>query len=241
MQVARHRWPSYPSVFIGVNTRSGPRVHPFVSFLRICMQVVLLLLLLTALLGMATYSRAQEVEWMRRIQEGDEEALRQLYRTYKDLVFGLILSILNNRQEAEDCLQEVFTQIWEKAEKFNSDRGKPYSFIVTLARNKAIDRTRSKVYKNQERQDYVIDDFTMVPVNADDSPLKHTELTDRANRLRNALKQLPEKERKVLYIAYFEGLSQSEIAERTQTPLGTVKYRTRQGMIKLREILTLED
>lgn len=205
------------------------------------MQVVLLLLLLTALLGMATYSRAQEAKWMRRIQEGDEEALRRLYRTYKDLVFGLILSILNNREEAEDCLQEVFTQVWEKADQFNPDRGKPYSFIVTLARNKAIDRTRSKVYKNQERQDYVIDDFTMVPVNAEDSPLEHTELTDRANRLRNALKQLPEKERKVLYIAYFEGLSQSEIAERTQTPLGTVKYRTRQGMIKLREILTLED
>ena len=135
----------------------------------------------------------------------------------------------------------MFTQVWEKADQFNPDRGKPYSFIVTLARNKAIDRTRSKVYKNQERQDYVIDDFTMVPVNAEDSPLQHTELTDRANRLRNALKQLPEKERKVLYIAYFEGLSQSEIAERTQTPLGTVKYRTRQGMIKLREILTLED
>lgn len=205
------------------------------------MQVVLLLLLLTALLGMATYSRAQEAKWMRRIQEGDEEALRRLYRTYKDLVFGLILSILNNREEAEDCLQEVFTQVWEKADQFNPDRGKPYSFIVTLARNKAIDRTRSKVYKNQERQDYVIDDFTMVPVNAEDSPLQHTELTDRANRLRNALKQLPEKERKVLYIAYFEGLSQSEIAERTQTPLGTVKYRTRQGMIKLREILTLEN
>ncbi len=228
-------------MLIGINTRFGPGAHPFVSFLRIRMQVVLLLLLLTALLGMATYSRAQEAKWMRRIQEGDEEALRRLYRTYKDLVFGLILSILNNREEAEDCLQEVFTQVWERADQFNPDRGKPYSFIVTLARNKAIDRTRSKVYKNQERQDYVIDDFTMVPVNAEDSPLEHTELTDRANRLRNALKQLPEKERKVLYIAYFEGLSQSEIAERTQTPLGTVKYRTRQGMIKLREILTLED
>jgi len=201
----------------------------------------LILVLTVFLLGLAAYSKAQEVEWMRRIQDGDERALRDLYRTYKDLIFGLLLSILNNRQEAEDCLQEVFTQVWEKADRFNPERGKPYSFIVTLARNKAIDRTRSSGYKNQERQDNVINDFTMVPVDADNSPLEETERSDRANRVRSALQQLPEKERRVLRIAYFEGLSQSEIAERTGIPLGTVKYRTRQGMIKLRDMLTVEN
>lgn len=178
---------------------------------------------------------------MRRIQDGDEEALRALYNTYKSLIFGLLLSILGDRQEAEDCLQDVFTQVWKKADRFNPERGRPYSFIVTMARNKAIDRTRSSGYKNQQRQDYVIDDFTMTPVDAENSPFEAATRTDRANRLRRALAELPEKERRVIRIAYFEGLTQKEIAERTGIPLGTVKYRTRQGMMKLRDMLTVED
>lgn len=202
------------------------------------MYTLLLLIFLAAFAMGMSYSRSQEVEWMRRIQEGDEEALGNLYRTYKSLIFGLLLSILNDRQEAEDCLQEVFTQVWENADRFNPERGKPYSFIVTMARNKAIDRTRSKVYKNQQRQDYTINDFTMVPVSAKNSPFEDTTRTDRANRLRRALKGLSDKERRVIRMAYFGGLTQSEIAERTGIPLGTVKYRTRQGMIKLREMLT---
>ncbi|MES3628764.1 MAG: sigma-70 family RNA polymerase sigma factor [Longimonas sp.] len=201
----------------------------------------LFLLLVGFLIGLAAYSRVQEAEWMRRIQDGDEEALRKLYRTYKNIIFGLLLSILNDREEAEDCLQEVFTQVWEKADRFNPDRGKPYSFIVTIARNKAIDRTRSKVYKNIQRQEHTVGDFTMVPSARGNSPYKDTVLGNRAERLREALQQLSEKERTVIQIAYFEGLSQSEIAERTGIPLGTVKYRTRQGMIKLREMLTEED
>lgn len=205
------------------------------------MQPLLLLLLTVLLLGLAAYSRAQEVEWMRRIQDGDGEALRTLYRTYKDMIFGLLLSILGDRQEAEDCLQEVFTQVWERADRFTPDRGTPYSFIVTMARNKAIDRTRSKGYKNLQRQDYTINDFTVVPVDAENSPFEDATRTDRANRLREALRELSEKERHVLKMAYFEGLSQSEIAERTGIPLGTVKYRTRQGMIKLRDMLTVEN
>ncbi len=202
------------------------------------MYTLLLLVFLAAFAIGMSYSRAQEVEWMRRIQEGDEEALRNLYRTYKSLIFGLLLSILNNRQEAEDCLQEVFTQVWENADRFNPERGKPYSFIVTMARNKAIDRTRSKGYKNQQRQNYTINDFTMVPVGAENSPFEDATRTDRANRLRRALTELSDKERRVIRMAYFGGLTQSEIAERTGIPLGTVKYRTRQGMIKLREMLT---
>ncbi|PEN08885.1 hypothetical protein CRI93_03825 [Longimonas halophila] len=204
------------------------------------MYTLLLVFLIAFAIGLA-YSRAQEVEWMRRIQEGDEEALRNLYRTYKSLIFGLLLSILNDRQEAEDCLQEVFTQVWENADRFNPERGKPYSFIVTIARNKAIDRTRSKVYKNLQRQDYTINDFAMVPIDTENSPFEEATRTDRANRLRRALSEIPEKERRVIRIAYFEGLSQSEIAERTGIPLGTVKYRTRQGMMKLRALLTMDN
>jgi len=197
-----------------------------------------LVLLLLCLLAFASYDRAKEVQWMHRIQQGDSEALRKLYRTYKDLLFGLILKILKDRQEAEDCLQEVFTQAWERVDQFDAERGTPYGFLVTMARNKAIDRTRSKVYKNQQRSDHVIDDFTMVPLSEGNSPLQHTALEDRAEQLRAALRELPDNQRYVLRLAYFGGKTQSEIANETGIPLGTVKYRTRQGLIKLRELLS---
>lgn len=175
---------------------------------------------------------------MHRIQQGDTEALRKLYRTYKDLLFGLILKILKDREEAEDCLQEVFTQAWERAKQFDAERGTPYGFLVTMARNKAIDRTRSKVYKNKQRQDQVIDDFTLVPTSKGHDPAEHAERSDRADQLRAALQEIPENQRYVLRLAYFSGMTQSEIAKETGIPLGTVKYRTRQGMLKLRALLS---
>ncbi|NBB87481.1 MAG: sigma-70 family RNA polymerase sigma factor [Bacteroidetes bacterium] len=197
-----------------------------------------LLLFLLCVLAFASYDRATEVQWMRRIQEGDTEALRNLYRTYKDLLFGLILKILKDREEAEDCLQEVFTQAWERADRFDAERGTPYGFLVTMARNKAIDRTRSKVFKNKQRQDQVIDDFTLVPTSKGHNPAEHAEQSDRADQLRAALQEIPENQRYVLRLAYFGGMTQSEIAKETGIPLGTVKYRTRQGMMKLRELLS---
>lgn len=176
---------------------------------------------------------------MYRIQNGDKTAMKLLYNKYKNLLFGLIVSILKSREEAEDCLQEVFTQAWEKADQFDADRGKVYTFLVTMARNKAIDRTRSRAFKNAKKEDHVIndDEFALTLEGEFNNPHEDMELAERAKMIRNALNQLSKKERKVLYVAYFNGMSQSEISEKLDIPLGTVKYRMRQGMIKLREML----
>ena len=178
---------------------------------------------------------------MYRIQNGDTAAMKLLYNKYKNLLFGLIVSILKNRQEAEDCLQEVFTQAWQKANKFDSSRGKVYTFLVTMARNKAIDRTRSRAFKDAGKEDHIINDFTLTLEGEFNNPHEDLELVERAKMVRNALNELNKKERNVLYIAYFNGMSQSEISEKLDIPLGTVKYRMRQGMIKLRDILVSEE
>ena len=180
---------------------------------------------------------------MYRIQNGDTAAMKLLYNKYKNLLFGLIVSILKNREEAEDCLQEVFTQAWEKASQFDESRGKVYTFLVTMARNKAIDRTRSRAYKDSKKEEHVIDDneFSLNLEGEFNNPHENLELTERAKMVRKALNELSDKERKVLYVAYFNGMSQSEISEKLEIPLGTVKYRMRQGMIKLRDMLVPDD
>lgn len=166
--------------------------------------------------------------------------MRLLYRKYKNLLFGLIVSILNDREEAEDCLQEVFTRLWEKADYFDSEKGRAYTFIVTMARNKAIDRTRSKQFKHADLADNTINDFTFIPESDEKNPHENMEFRERAVIVRNALQNLPEKEREVLVVSYYKGLSQSQIAEKLDIPLGTVKYRMRQGMLKLRETITFD-
>jgi len=190
--------------------------------------------------GFAFQSKDEERTWMNRIQNGDEKALRLLYNRYKGLLYGLILSILKNREEAEDCLQEVFTQAWEKADQFDSSRGNAYSFLVTMTRNKAIDRTRSRAFKDSEKEDHIINDFTLNPESKGNNPHENLELSERASIVRKALKKLTDKQRKVLYVAYFNGMSQSEISDKLDIPLGTVKYRMRQGMIKMKELLVSE-
>lgn len=191
--------------------------------------------------GFAFQSKDEEREWMLRIQDGDKKALRMLYKRYKNLLFGLIIRILKNREEAEDCLQEVFTQLWEKSDRFDQAKGTAYSFIVTIARNKAIDKTRSRTYKDARREEKIIDDFTLTPISIENNPHENLELKERINRLRNAMTHLNENERQVLSVAYYNGLSQSEISEKMDIPLGTVKYRMRQGMIKLKERLLSMD
>jgi RNA polymerase sigma-70 factor (ECF subfamily) len=136
-------------------------------------------------------------------------------------------------------LQEVFTKIWENAEKFDLEKGTVYTWIVTLARNKSIDRLRSKVYKEQKKQSTSLnDDDVFHPLYSNESdPLENTILSDRAKRVHEALNEISEKQRKVLQVAYFSGMSQSEISEEFDIPLGTVKTRMRDGMLKLRELL----
>lgn len=187
--------------------------------------------------GFAVQSKEKGQELMNLVQNGDAKALRRIYGSYKNILFGLIVSMLKDREEAEDCLQEVFTQLWEKADQFDATKGNLYSFVVTMARNKAIDRIRSKAYKDSKQEDHTISDFSLTPESDFNNPEEDLELTERANLVRSALQKLSSKEREVLKVAYFGGMSQTEISEKMDIPLGTVKYRMRQGMIKLKDFL----
>lgn len=199
----------------------------------------MLFFILTTIGKFLTKDEERDRELMARIKARDSSALSELYDNYNRLLFGLILSVLKKREEAEDILQEVFTKIWENAEKFDLEKGTVYTWIVTLARNKSIDRLRSKVYKEQKKQSTSLnDDDVFHPLYSDESdPLENTILSDRAKRVHEALNEISEKQRKVLQVAYFSGMSQSEISEEFDIPLGTVKTRMRDGMLKLRELL----
>lgn len=178
-----------------------------------------------------------EIKLMRRIKQRDADALEELYDLYKRLLFGMVISIVKKREEAEDVLQEIFVKIWNKADSFNEERGNVYSWIVTLARNKAIDRIRSKGYKTQQKQSVSIHQplFSLETDKYD--PMETTIFSDRAELVKRALSEIPEEQSEVIKIAYYRGMTQSEIADYLDIPLGTVKTRTRQGMIKLKRIL----
>lgn len=191
-----------------------------------------------AAIGNVTHSGSEkEIELMKKIKAKDADALKQLYSLYNRLLFGMIISIVKKREEAEDVLQEVFVNIWEKAHTFKEGRGNVYSWLVTLTRNKAIDRIRSKGYKTQQKASVSVHEpaFTLEGDMFD--PLETTIHSDRAQLVKRALGEIPESQSEVLKIAYYRGMTQSEISDHLEIPLGTVKTRTRQGMINLKDIL----
>jgi len=199
---------------------------------------VIILLILSLLNHIKNSDSDDGNELMKKIKAKDQKALAELYDLYGHLLYGLIFSILKKRTEAEDLLQEVFVNVWEKATSFDPERGNAYQWLVTLTRNKAIDRIRSKNYKSQKKEETDIE-LPDIPLTGDQrSPLESTILKERAEKVKKALLEIPEKQRQVIQIAYFRGLSQSEIAKHLDIPLGTVKTRTRQGMLKLKELLS---
>lgn len=200
----------------------------------------MLFFLISAIGKFLNQDNARDKDLLKRIANKDPVALSLLYDQYNRLLFGLLLSILKKRTEAEDLLQEVFSNIWEKADLYEPNKGTAYTWIVSLTRNKGIDRLRSKVYKEQKKQSTSLDDENVYhPLYSEENnPLQDTILKDRAEMIRRALQKISEKQRKVIQISYFDGLSQAEISEEYDIPLGTVKTRMRDGMIKLRDILS---
>jgi len=173
-----------------------------------------------------------DVALLKAIARRDEPALGLLYDRYRAILFGLLLRILNNREEAEDVLQEVFWQVWRRAGDFDEERGRPFTWLVTLARSRAIDRIRSLASRERVAVASVLETVDEVSDAATDA-FK----SEQRGLVASALDQLPEEQKRPLMLAYFDGLTQSEIAASLGAPLGTVKTRMRTGMIKLRELL----
>ncbi len=168
-----------------------------------------------------------------RVIGGDTEALRSIYDRCSARAFGVAQQILRARPDAEEILQETFFEVWKRAREFDPARGSVEGWVVTIARSRAIDRLRARGSAARARES----DPSSSMSQAAPPPLEAAERREDRERVAAALKALPVEQRQVLELAYFEGLSQSEIAARLAEPLGTVKTRVRLGMEKLAGLL----
>jgi RNA polymerase sigma-70 factor, ECF subfamily len=175
-------------------------------------------------------SNENDVELLKAIAAKDDDALGQLYDLYRLILFGVLMRILNNREEAEDVLQEVFLQVWRRAADYDENRGRPFTWLVTLARSRGIDRLRSLA----SRERVALAGANEAPEEVSDAATDAIR-SERVGVVNSALADLPEDQRRPLMLAYFDGLTQSEIATKLGVPLGTVKTRMRTAMLKLRE------
>jgi RNA polymerase sigma-70 factor (ECF subfamily) len=165
-----------------------------------------------------------------RIADGDRQAFAELYDTMAARVLGLVVRVLVDRAQSEEVLQDVFLEVWQTASRFAPDKGRGRTWVLTIAHRRSVDRVRSA----QSASDR---DLRIGRANQDvafDPVAENVELAIEAERLVDALGQLPEAQRESLLLAYYGGYSQTEIATMTGTPLGTVKTRMRDGLTRLR-------
>ncbi|MGB0082566.1 MAG: sigma-70 family RNA polymerase sigma factor [Terracidiphilus sp.] len=169
-----------------------------------------------------------------RMMAGDEAALSTLYDRYSAMLFGMLMRILRDQQAAEEVLQDLFLQLWRNAAQFDAGRGSLPAWLMVSGRNRAISRLRGRRDREvleEEEGDYA--NTFVSGQNIEDEAVR----AQLARNVSAALEQLPAEQRQAVELAYFEGMTQSEIANRTGIPLGTVKTRMRTAMQTLRQIL----
>ncbi len=175
----------------------------------------------------------EDRELILRMAAKDANALDAFYTRYNRLAFGLVLRIVGNREDAEDVLTDVFWQVWQQSARYDASRGKPVAWLLTIARTRAIDRIRST--GRQQSQTNELDEQRDPPPAA--PAADPAVLMDTRAAVQDALQTLPEQQRMLLEMAYFQGMSHTEIAQAVGQPLGTVKDRIRTGMMHLRKRL----
>ncbi len=188
--------------------------------------------------GKRSEPQPPDSELVAAMAAGEVGALEQLYDRYSALVFSVAVRVLADRQLAEDVVQEVFLRVWRRPSAYDPGRGRFISWLMSVTRNRAIDeqRRRSRRMRSEERDEHPARD---VPSGDRlDDPQAAVLFAEERRAVREALTRLPPEQRHAIELAYFGGLTQVEIAERTGDPLGTVKTRIRLGMRKLRVSLS---
>src|SRR5512141_2294848 len=180
---------------------------------------------------------ATDLELLERIRRADSAALAALYARYSSPVYALVWKILQNPEEAEDVALDVFWQVWRQADRYDPSRGAPPAWIFTLARSRAIDRLRAR--GRREDRTVSIDDpgLRFDPLDENASPDEVVSFRQSRDAVKAAMAKLSDVQREAVELAFLKGLTHVEIAERLAQPLGTVKTRIRQGLIRLRRHL----
>ena len=183
---------------------------------------------------MRAEARSVDVALLRRIAGRDKAAFEAIYDRFSAALYSLVLRIVTSPAEAEDVVQEGFVVIWTRAAEFNPGLGSPFGWMAAIMRHRAIDalRRRSRYHaRTLEAIDQRTDDFDYVPAN------RGAEMSDLRRAIQAACHQLSLSENQVIALAFFDGLTHQEIADKLGSPVGTVKARIRRGMLKLRAVL----
>jgi RNA polymerase sigma-70 factor (ECF subfamily) len=175
-------------------------------------------------------------ELLHRIAAKDARALEELYGRLARPLFGVIFSIVKDKEDAEEILLDAFLQVWDKAASYDMRKGSVWGWLLALARNRAIDKVRSKVFKNRARETGTEEELETAAPEAPD-PYHLMDHARRMARITEAMGRISPEHRCVLEAAYFEGRSQSEVAKHLGMPLGTVKTRMRDAMRHLQILL----
>lgn len=173
-------------------------------------------------------------DMLQAIGQRDVVAFQQFYQKFSGLLYTTIHRVLNDHQDTEDVMQEVLVQIWQKAHLYEPSKGKPLTWVTTMARNRAIDKIRSKQRRARLNEDFEQESRSVQPeFEEDTSDLLISKESDEA--VQNAVMELSDDQREAIQLAYFQGLTQSEIANQLNEPLGTVKARIRRGVQRLEQ------
>lgn len=176
-------------------------------------------------------------ELVARVAKGDQQAFETLYDQSSSLLFTLAMRILGDREDATELLQEVYLEVWRKGVRYDPARGTPIAWLVTLTRSRGIDRLRSRASKGHGRTDSMERTGATALPDENAGPFEAAADLELRRVVTKALSELPEAQQQALELAYYEGLSHSEIAERLNQPVGTIKTRIKLGMSKLKTVL----
>jgi RNA polymerase sigma-70 factor (ECF subfamily) len=174
-----------------------------------------------------------DLELMRGIQDEDPEALAKLYDRYNGIIKALILRVVHNEAEADDLLQEIFMELWNQAKNFSAQKGKPLGWMVTLARRRAIDGLRKKQAYLRAGERLQNETEQQPDAWVHNATEEEIDFADTRVLIRKVIRGLPPAQQQAIDLAFFRGMSQREIAAKTNTPLGTVKTRLELGLKKI--------